>query len=98
MDDLPATPASTLTRSRRIALDTGLHYVYTGNVHDREGGTTFCPACQAALIERDWYTIRHCELPDDGRCPHCATLIAGHFSRFGKPFGPRRLPIRLLPP
>jgi len=41
MTDLPPTPAATLARMRRIALDEGLHYVYTGNVHDREGGTTW---------------------------------------------------------
>ena len=98
MDDLPATPASTLTQARRIAIDAGLHYVYTGNVHDSEGGTTFCPGCQAALIERDWYHIRHHDLPADGHCPHCGTRIAGHFARFGKPFGPRRVPVRLLRP
>lgn len=96
MDDLPPTRPATLTQARRIALDAGLHYVYTGNVHDSEGGTTFCPACQAALIERDWYRIRHYDLPADGRCPHCGTQIAGHFARFGKPFGPRRVPVRLL--
>jgi len=44
MTDVPHTPGSTLTRARKIALAEGLHYVYTGNVHDREGGTTFCPA------------------------------------------------------
>jgi len=98
MDDLPPTPASTLTRARRIAIDAGLHYVYTGNVHDSEGGTTFCPGCQAALIERDWYHIRHHDLPADGRCPHCGTQIAGRFARFGKPFGPRRVPVRLQRP
>ena len=95
MDDLLPTPASTLSHARRIALDCGLHYVYTGNVHDSEGGTTFCPTCHAALIERDWYTIRHHDLPDDGRCPHCHTLIAGHFGGFGKPFGAHRIPVRL---
>src|SRR5687767_14533573 len=50
MTDLPPTPAATLARMRRIAIDEGLHYVYTGNVHDPEGGTTFCPKCRAALI------------------------------------------------
>jgi pyruvate formate lyase activating enzyme len=95
MDDLPRTPAATLSRARRIAIDVGLHYVYTGNVHDSEGGTTFCPACHAALIERDWHDIRHYDLPGDGRCPHCQTLIAGHFGKFGKPFGTQRIPVRL---
>ena len=95
MDDLPRTPTSTLTHARQLAIDAGLRYVYTGNVHDSEGGTTFCPACHAALIERDWYTIRHYDLPDDARCPHCRTLIAGHFGKFDKPFGAQRIPVRL---
>ena len=46
----------------------GLRYVYTGNVHDRAGGTTFCPACGTALIERDWYDIRGYHLTDEGAC------------------------------
>jgi len=95
MGDLPPTPSSSLTRARRIALDAGLHYVYTGNVHDTEGGTTFCPACHAALIERDWYNIRRFDLPDDGCCPHCQTKIAGRFGKFEKPFGAQRIPVRL---
>jgi len=95
MADLPRTPLSTLSHARQMAIDTGLRYVYTGNVHDTEGGTTFCPACQAALIERDWYAIRHYDLSADGRCPHCQTLIAGHFGKFDKPFGAQRIPVRL---
>ena len=44
-------------RARRIAQEEGLKHVYTGNVHDTEGGTTFCPDCHAALIVRDWHRI-----------------------------------------
>ncbi|MFB0934953.1 MAG: AmmeMemoRadiSam system radical SAM enzyme [Propionivibrio sp.] len=95
MDDLPPTPPSTLTVARNIAMNAGLHYVYTGNVHDTEGDTTFCPECHAALIVRDWYAIRHYDLPDDGCCPHCHTRIPGHYGRFGKPFGSHRIPVRL---
>ena len=76
-------------------MDAGLHDVYTGNVHDTEGDTTFCPTCQAALIVRDWYAIRHYDLPDDGCCPHCQTRIPGHYGKFGKPFGSHRIPVRL---
>ena len=45
MDDLPPTPPATLTRARKIAIANGLQYVYTGNVHDTDGGTTFSPHC-----------------------------------------------------
>jgi pyruvate formate lyase activating enzyme len=54
MLDRPRTPASTLTRARRIAIDNGVRYAYTGNVHDVAGGATICRGCGAAVIERDW--------------------------------------------
>jgi pyruvate formate lyase activating enzyme len=97
MTELPPTPAATLTRARRIALDEGLRYVYTGNVHDREGGTTFCPSCGSALIQRDWHRIDAYRLTDDGRCPDCATAIPGLFERFAvrAQFGRKRIPVRI---
>jgi pyruvate formate lyase activating enzyme len=99
MDDIPPTPAASLSQARRIALDAGLHYVFTGNVHDSEGGTTFCPQCKAALIVRDWYDIRRYDLSPEGHCPHCQAAIAGRFGkvlgRDGRAFGPNRIPVRL---
>ena len=95
LDDLPPTPAATLTRARRIALDAGLHYVYTGNVHDAEGGTTFCPSCRAPLIVRDWYEIRDYRVTPDGRCPACAAALAGRYESFAGRFGQRRIPLRI---
>jgi pyruvate formate lyase activating enzyme len=97
MRDVPPTPASTLTRARDIALKAGLHFVYTGNVHDTTGGTTFCPSCHEPLIVRDWYRIDHYSVTPDGRCPHCETAISGHFGAFSHPFGNRRIPIALHP-
>jgi pyruvate formate lyase activating enzyme len=93
--DAPATPPATLRRARQIALDAGLRHVYTGNVHDRAGDTTYCPGCGKAVIERDWYEILRYELDATGRCRHCATAIAGHFGPFDRPFGARRIPVRL---
>jgi pyruvate formate lyase activating enzyme len=95
MTDVAPTPPATLTRAREIALARGLHHVYTGNVHDRAGGTTFCPGCKAPLIERDWYEVLRCELDERGHCPHCGTAIAGRFSRFTRGFGRRRVPLRV---
>ncbi len=93
--DLPATPRETLRRARDIAIQAGLHYVYTGNVHDAEGDTTFCPGCMQALIERDWYDIKRYTLTEDGRCPHCGITIAGRYQRFDKAFGARRIPVSM---
>jgi len=97
MGDVPATPARTLTRARDIAMQNGLHYVYTGNVHDTVGGTTCCPACKSPLIMRDWYRIEEYRLTDEGHCPHCNTRIAGHFEHFSlrQQFGNRRQPVVL---
>jgi pyruvate formate lyase activating enzyme len=95
MTDIPATPAATLTRAREIGRRAGLNYVYTGNVHDEAGGSTYCPSCGEAVIVRDWYDIRGYRLDDAGACQSCGTRLAGRFQKFGKPFGPRRIPVRL---
>lgn len=95
MTDVPATSPSILSRARTIALEEGLHYVYTGNVHDTDGATTYCPACCAPLIVRDWYDIESYRLTPEGRCPDCFTPIAGRFEQFGRQFGRRRIPIHI---
>ncbi|HEX5366991.1 MAG TPA: AmmeMemoRadiSam system radical SAM enzyme [Acidimicrobiales bacterium] len=95
MLDVPATPPATLARARRIGLAQGLHHVYTGNVHDREGESTWCPGCGSLLIERDWYRLGAWGLDDEGRCATCGRRLAGRFD--GRPgrWGRRRVPVRL---
>ena len=93
MMDVPATPISTLERARAIALSAGLHHVYTGNVHDTSGGSTYCPSCKALLIARDWYEIGDYRLTEDGHCPDCGARIAGHFEKFSRGFGNHRVPV-----
>ena len=53
MRDKPPTPPATLYMARRIAREAGLRYVYTGNIHDPAGQTTYCHVCEAPLIGRD---------------------------------------------
>ncbi|MDX8402439.1 MAG: AmmeMemoRadiSam system radical SAM enzyme [Mariprofundaceae bacterium] len=95
MQDVPPTPSATLRKAREIGIRAGLRFVYTGNVHDPEGGTTFCPGCGAALIVRDWYAILSYRLTDEGRCMRCGTAIAGRFAHFSGAFGNRRIPVRM---
>jgi pyruvate formate lyase activating enzyme len=95
LDDLPPTPPDTLERARHIAMATGLKYVYTGNVVDLEGGTTFCPGCGKALIVRDWHQINDYRLDAQGRCPDCGFAVAGRFEAFHGQFGRRRIPIHI---
>jgi pyruvate formate lyase activating enzyme len=95
MRDKPPTPAATLRRARAIAREHGLHFVYTGNVHDPEGQSTACPGCGALLIGRDGYTITSWDLDRAGRCPRCATALPGVFEPRPGSWGPRRRPVRL---
>jgi pyruvate formate lyase activating enzyme len=95
MTDKPHTPAATLTRARRIALGNGLRYVYTGNVHDPAGSSTWCPSCGALLIERDWYELGRWQLDAGGACLGCGTQLPGVFDGPPGAWGPRRLPVRL---
>ncbi len=68
MREHPPTPPATLTRARAIAMGHGLRYVYTGNVHDGAGGSTYCHGCGALLIGRDWYELTGWGLDAHGRC------------------------------
>jgi len=79
MLDHPATPPATLTRAREIARANGVRYAYTGNVHDTDGGSTYCHSCGQVLVERDWYELGAWNLDDDGACSSCGTKLAGLF-------------------
>jgi pyruvate formate lyase activating enzyme len=95
LNDIGPTPLATLQRARRIAIENGLRYVYTGNVRDRAGGTTHCPSCGAAQIRRDGYRILGFNLDAQGRCGECGTGIAGHFDAVAGSFGSRRIPLHI---
>lgn len=95
MQDIPSTPPDTLSRARSIAMDNGLRYVYTGNVHDRQGGSTWCHECGSVLIGRDWYELSDWNLTDDGHCTSCGTRCAGIFAGRPGDWGSRRRPVRL---
>jgi pyruvate formate lyase activating enzyme len=95
MVDRPSTPAVTLGRARQIAIDNGERYVYTGNVHDPAGQSTFCHHCGATLIHRDWYKLGGWALYGDDRCEVCGTSCAGVFESEPGTWGSRRQPVRL---
>jgi pyruvate formate lyase activating enzyme len=95
MMDHPPTPASTLSRARQIALDNGVRYAYTGNVHDEAGGSTYCHSCGDKLIGRDWYVLSSWNLDEKGCCRNCGTPCAGVFEARPGDWGARRLPVRI---
>jgi pyruvate formate lyase activating enzyme len=94
MLDKPCTPHQTLARARQIARSKGLRYVYTGNVHDAEGSSTWCPSCGALLIERDWYELGEWNLLDN-RCASCHSEIPGSFEMRPGSWGATRRSVRL---
>jgi len=77
MREKPRTPVATLKRAREIARNMGVKFVYLGNVLDREGQTTRCPACQRILICRAWQEIIEYHLYRS-LCP-CGEKIPGYF-------------------
>jgi pyruvate formate lyase activating enzyme len=91
MLDIPATPPATLRKARAIAKQVGLKHVYVGNVHDVEGDTSYCSGCGEAVIVRDWYALLNYRLDAQGRCPKCATPLAGRFEERAGEFGRRRI-------
>ena len=95
LTDVAATPPATLTRARGIALAEGLRYVYTGNVHDSEGGTTYCPGCGAVVVVRDWYVLNRYELTESGGCLSCGTPVPGVYDGPAGGWGARRQRVNL---
>jgi pyruvate formate lyase activating enzyme len=77
---LPVTPEEALNRARRVALDCGVRYCYTGNVWGGEGEHTVCPKDQTVLIRRVGYRIKEYNLTKDGLCPACGEKIPGVWS------------------
>jgi len=95
MLDTPPTPPATLRRARAIARAHGMRFVYTGNVHDPEGQTTYCAGCGGVLVGRDGYQLGAWNLDDDGHCLRCGARCPGVFDGPPGRWGARRLPVRL---
>jgi pyruvate formate lyase activating enzyme len=96
LTEVPRTPPATLTRAREIARKNGLRYVFTGNVVDPDGQSTWCPGCGAKVIGRDGYTITAWRLTADARCGSCGHAIAGRFDPKGPgTWGARRQPVSI---
>ena len=98
MLDVPPTPPATLSRARRIAMQAGVRYAYTGNVHDAEGDATRCSGCGRVVIGRDWYDLNAWHLDATGRCGWCGTPCAGVFDGAPGTWGRKRQPIQFAVP
>ncbi|MBC7906531.1 MAG: AmmeMemoRadiSam system radical SAM enzyme [Rhodospirillaceae bacterium] len=95
MSDLPPTGSTILSRARSIARANGLRHVYTGNVRDANGATTWCHACGGLLIGRDWHELTAWRLTPEGNCPDCGTQLPGVFEPQPGQWGRRRQAVRI---
>lgn len=95
MLDRPPTPRATLVRAWQIARGVGLRYVYTGNIHDEATQTTYCDACEARLIGRNWYDITAWNLTGEGSCKSCGAPCAGVFDGPPGSWGRQRRPLSI---
>ena len=77
MKDIAITPAKTLIRAYKIGIQSGLKFIYVGNVIDKKRSTTYCPACGIVLIERTGYQVRLHNAFANGTCTNCFTKIPG---------------------
>lgn len=73
---LPYTPITVLEEAHKIAIETGMKYVYIGNVPATKAENTYCPKCKKLLIERRGFAILNNNL-ENGKCKYCKENIAG---------------------
>lgn len=111
MPDVPRTPPETLLRARKIALRAGINYVYTGNIHHKPAGSTWCPSCGALAIGRDWHELSDWNVKtgagaDAGRgaaacaaaCAACGHALPGVFDGPPGTWGRKRRRVRFQAP
>ena len=72
---VPPTTIEKLRQAREIAKEQGIKHVYTGNLPDEEGNTTYCSKCRKALIKRRGFRVIENNLKR-GKCL-CGEKISG---------------------
>jgi pyruvate formate lyase activating enzyme len=94
------TTVEDLLRAAEIGRESGLRYIYAGNLPGRVGPweDTRCSHCSETLIRRHGYHIEDYRLTPEGLCPGCAHPIPGRWSaKFdaqisSRPFVPHKPP------
>ncbi|MDR4505591.1 MAG: AmmeMemoRadiSam system radical SAM enzyme [Candidatus Scalindua sp.] len=74
LSQVAQTPISTLELARKIGVEEGLKYVYTGNVPGHKWENTYCHECGKMLIERAGFSVITSFL-ENLMCPQCGFRI-----------------------
>jgi pyruvate formate lyase activating enzyme len=69
-----ATPVATLEKIYKMAKELGLRFPYLGNVYHHPFENTYCPNCNAILIERRGFSSRFAAL-EGQQCTKCGEKI-----------------------
>lgn len=75
MNDAPSTTLDTLRSARKMAMDIGLNYVYTGNRIDPETESTYCPNCGKMVVKRQGFGVVENNLTENAECPECGKKL-----------------------
>ena len=95
MRDKQPTEPTAISHAREIALHNGIRHVFTGNVHNERGASTYCHECGSRLIGRDWYVLTEWNLTGAGDCAGCGARCPGIFDDRPGDWGAKRMPIRM---
>ncbi|MFC2091147.1 AmmeMemoRadiSam system radical SAM enzyme [Elusimicrobiota bacterium] len=79
LKNLQPTPKNIMIRAKEIANDSGLNYVYLGNISKSGGQDTLCHNCGRILIKRTGYFVHKVDVAG-GKCRFCNADIPGVWS------------------
>ena len=87
MTDHVDTRADDLERAARIGRESGLNYVYAGNLPGRVGTleNTYCSTCGELLIRRHGFHVLEYRLLSNGECPSCEAVVPGRWASYFRP-------------
>ncbi len=77
LKDVQPTPVETLIKAREIAIQTGLNFVYIGNINEDNFLNTYCPKCKSSLIERSTGYGTEIKSLSMGKCEECGEKVEG---------------------
>jgi pyruvate formate lyase activating enzyme len=74
--NVPPTSSRTLECAWQVGKAAGLDYVYVGNIPGHRRDNTYCPECDAPLIQRFGFDVLQNTIRN-GHCSRCGKPIAG---------------------
>ncbi len=79
LNHLQPTPLDVLKKAYEIAINSGIKYVYLGNISEEGYDDTKCSLCKKMLIERKGYRIIQNNI-EKGKCKFCQHPIHGKWN------------------